>query len=354
MASTDLPSAAEPAALTATMRDAGVLDSGTVSDVTVISDRPMLVSRIIRLGLTYDGAAPDAPKTLILKTPLPAFAKTLWQGGRHEVTFYRELARVMPPRLVPGGFGGAWDEGAMTWHLLLEDLTDTHRMATQWPLPPTVPDAERIVRALARLHAAWWDDPRLGVSVGSFATPEQTAANVSEFAGHYARFADQLGDRLSAERRAIYERFLAATPQLLERYHSRRNLSIAHGDAHVWNFLVPKAAGSDDVRVFDFDHWRINVPAQDLAYMIALHLFPERRSVVERPLLDCYHETLVAHGVTGYDRAALDRDYRYAVLWHITKPVWQWAIEIPPLIWWAHLERIFRAIDDLGCRDLLD
>ena len=354
MTSTDLPPAAEPAALTATMREAGVLDSGAVSEVAVVSDRPMLVSRILRLGLTYAGNAPDAPKTLILKTPLPAFAKTLWRGGRHEVTFYRELARLMPPSLVPACFGGAWNEEALTWHLLLEDLTDTHQMATQWPLPPSVPRAEAIVRALARLHAAWWDDPRLGVSVGSFATPEQMTEHGKVFAGHYQRFADHMGDRLSAERRAIYDRFIAAMPRLLERYHARRHLSIAHGDAHVWNFLVPKDAGSDDVRVFDFDNWRINIPAQDLAYMIALHLFPERRAALERPLLDCYHETLVAHGATGYDRPALDRDYRHAVLWHITKPVWHWVIEIPPVIWWNHLERIFLAVDDLGCRDLLD
>jgi len=354
MTATDLPSAAEPAALTATMREAGVLASGAVSDVAVISDRPMLISRIIRLALTYQGEAPDAPRTLILKTPLPAFAKTLWQGGRHEVTFYRDLARVMPPRLVPGGYGGGWNKEALTWHLLLEDLTDTHQTAAQWPLPPTVPDAERIVRALARLHAAWWDDPRLGVSIGSLATPEETAKHSEVFAGHYQRFADQLGDRLSSDRRAIYDRFMAAAPRLLERYHAGRHLSIAHGDAHVWNFLVPKAIGSDDVRVFDFDQWRVNVPAQDLAYMIALHLYPDRRAQVERPLLDCYHETLVAHGVTGYDRAALDQDYRRAVLWHIAQPVWQWTIQIPPVIWWNHLERIFLAVDDLGCRDLLD
>ncbi|CCE02275.1 phosphotransferase [Bradyrhizobium sp. STM 3809] len=336
------------------MREAGVLVSGAVTNVSVISDRSMLVSRIIRLGLTYGGAAPDAPKTLILKLPLPAFAKTMWHDGRHEVTFYRELARMMPTRLVPGCYGGAFDEDETTWHLLLEDLTDTHQTATQWPLPPSVPHAEAIVRALARLHAAWWDDPRLGVTIGSLATPEDTTKHSGLFAGHYQRFADLLGDRLSAERRAVYDRFIAASPRLLQRYHARRNLSIAHGDAHVWNFLVPLAAGDNDVRAFDFDRWRINVPAHDLAYMIALHQYPERRAVIERPLLDCYHRTLVAHGVAGYDRAALDADYRFAVLWHITKPVWQWTVNIPPVIWWNHLERIFLAVDDLGCRELLD
>ncbi|MGJ4926448.1 phosphotransferase [Bradyrhizobium sp. HKCCYLS2038] len=354
MSSTDLPSVAEPAALTATMREAGVLASGVVSDIIVISDRPMLLSRIIRLGVSYSGAAPNAPETLILKTPMPAFAKTLWRGGRHEVDFYRGLARLMPAGLVPCSYGGAWDEAALTWHLLLEDLTDTHQTATPWPVPPALPHAEGIVRALARLHAAWWDDPRLGVSIGSFATADERAERSRIFAGRYERFADYMGDRLSADRRAVYELLMAATPRLAERYVSRRNLSILHGDAHVWNFLVPKVAGHDDVRAFDFDQWRIGVPANDLAYMLALQLYPDRRARIERPLLDIYHQTLVAAGVAGYDRAALDDDYRLAVLLHVAEPVSQWAIQLPPVIWWNNLERIFLAFDDLRCRALLD
>jgi aminoglycoside phosphotransferase (APT) family kinase protein len=351
---TALPPPAEPAQLTDALREAGVLDRGAVAEVTVLADRQVLVSRIIRLGLHYDRPAPDAPASLILKVPLPAFAKSILQSGRHEIGFYSGLATLMPPRLVPRYFGGAVDEDVPVWHLLLEDLTDSHRLATEWPLPPSLPQAEAIVRALARLHAAWWDDSRLGVSVGSFASREDTAEHGDVFAGHYRRFADQLGDRLSPQRRAIYDRFIVSMPRLLERYHERRNVSIAHGDAHVWNFLLPKDEGRDAVRVFDFDQWRINVPAQDLAYMIAMQLYPERRSVAERLLLDCYYQSLLEYGVTGYDRAALDRDYRLAVLWHISKPVWQWTVRIPPLIWWNNLERIFLAVDDLGGVELLD
>jgi hypothetical protein len=40
-------------------------------------------------------------------------------------------------------------------------------------------------------------------------------------------------------------------------------------------------------------------------------------------------------------------------MWQIMTPVWQAAYDIPPVIWWNHMERIFLAIDDLGCRELL-
>jgi hypothetical protein len=34
--------------------------------------------------------------------------------------------------------------------------------------------------------------------------------------------------------------------------------------------------------------------------------------------------------------------------------VLQAAYDIPPWIWWNNLERILLAVDDLGCRELLD
>ena len=173
------------------------------------------------------------------------------------------------------------------------------------------------------------------------------------FAGHFTRFADQLGDRLSAGRRDLYRRFIERS-RPFQRYHSRRHVTIAHGDAHIWNFLLPRESVVDTVRIFDFDQWRINIATRDLAYMMATQWYPDRRQALERPLLDCYHDTLIEHGVSGFDRDALDRDYRLSVLWHITKPVWQWSVNIPPVIWWNNLERVLLAVDDLGCREFLE
>jgi hypothetical protein len=68
----------------------------------------------------------------------------------------------------------------------------------------------------------------------------------------------------------------------------------------------------------------------------------------------CYHSALLESGVKGYDRTALTEDYRLAVLWQITTPIWQAMLNIPPLVWWNNLERIFLAVDDLNCQELLD
>src|SRR5262249_27236518 len=94
-------------------------------------------------------------------------------------------------------------------------------------------------------------------------------------------------------------RLIAEGPRLNARSHSHRNMTILHGDAHVWNLFLPRDPASDDVRLFDWDAWRVDVATDDLAYMMALHWFPDRRRRHERALLDRYHAELVAHGVTA-------------------------------------------------------
>jgi thiamine kinase-like enzyme len=159
--------------------------------------------------------------------------------------------------------------------------------------------------------------------------------------GFWANLSDRLGDRLSADRRWIYERFLA-TP-INPRLVTRKNLSIVHGDAHVWNVFLPNDDSANDLRLFDWSGWRPFLPAYDLAYMMAVHWYPERRRRFERPLLDHYHATLLASGVKGYDRAALDYDYRLAVLIHLITPLF---LPTSPARSLVEDQRIMYAIDD--------
>jgi len=239
------------------------------------------------------------------------------------------------------------------WHLLLEDLTDSHFIATEWPLPPTLEQCESIIRAQARFHAAWWDNPLLGASVGSWRDADALDRELRSFAEKFARFTDRFGEIMPPERRDLYQRLLDQAPRLLARYHSRRNLTIIHGDAHTWNFFLPRRGEDANVRLIDWESWSIDTATDDLAYMMAMLWYPDRRRRMERPLLDLYHAELLAHGVSGYDRQALDDDYRLSALWLITRPVMQAANNIVPRVWWNNLERIMLAVDDLGCRDLL-
>jgi hypothetical protein len=344
-----LPAAADAAHLTKALRKVGALGGGSVRHVALEKSFATVLSHIFQLRLTYDGAAVEAPASLILKAGLPSRAGGPWIGGRHEVAFYTEVAAAMHPGYVPRCFSAHWSPDTGAWDLLFEDLSESHFVATQWPVPPTFAQCESIIRARARFHAAWWDDARLGVTVGTW----QDAGEGEQLVAKYASFADYLGDRLSAERRELYGQLFDAAPRLTARYRSRRDMTIIQGDSHVWNCFLPKAGSTDDARLFDWDAWRINVGSNDLAYMMAVHWYPDLRHRFERHLLDCYHDELMARGVRDYDRRALQEDYRLSVLWQATTPIWQHAAGIPPLIWWNNLERIHLAVSDLGCRDLI-
>ena len=338
--------------LTLVLRRCGALGDGRVSDVTVESARSTVLSRITRLRVSYEGAAPAAPTSLIVKTGLPERWGAGWNGGRQEVAFYRQIAAAMSAGLVPRCFEGEWDGATNDWRLILEDLSESHFIATAWPLPPSLEACGDIVRTWARFHGAWWDDPRLGASIGAWADAAAIEAYLRRLAEKFAEFADRLGDRLPRERRDLYEALLGRAPRLLVRTDDRRDVTIVHGDAHWWNCFLPRAGGAG-VRLFDWDNWRLGVATDDLAYMMAVHWYPDRRSRSERGLLDVYHAALQAYGPPGYSRSQLDDDYRLSVRWQITTPLWQAGANIPPVIWWNNLERVLLAVDDLGCRDLL-
>jgi len=348
-----LPKAANAEQITEALRRSGVLGDGRVAEVVVEKSFPTVLSYLFRLRLTYEGAADRAPPSLILKAGLPERPGGPWMGGRHEVAFYAEVASATPVGLVPCCFDANWNQVTGAWHLLLEDLTESHLVATSWPLPPTIEQSESIIRTRARFQAAWWDHPRLGKTIGTWQDASAAEQSRQRVAEQYGRFADDLGDRLSPGRRELYARLLEQVPRLTARYHSHRHMTIVQGDAHVWNCFLPRTGGVDDARLFDWDAWRIDVGTDDLAYMMALHWYPDLRQRSEQHLLDCYHDELMARGIRDYDRRALQDDYRLSVLHQILTPVWHHAVGIPPVIWWNNLERIHLAVDDLGCRELL-
>jgi hypothetical protein len=349
-----LPRATKAEHLTGVLHQSGALPHhGRVCNVEAKSSLAKLRSLTLRLHLTYEGPAGNAPSSVILKTGhLDSAGRSLY-ANLHEIAFYRDIAPTLPERLVPRCFETVEATDTSAWHLLLEDLTDSHFVATEWPLPPTMVQCESIVQTQARVHATWWDDPRLGVSVGRWRDADTMDHHLRSFADQFARFTDRFGEIIPPERRDLYERFIDQAPRLLARYYVRRNLTIIHGDAHPWNFFLPRHGEGGDVRLLDWEDWSINAAAEDLAYMMAMLWYPDRRRRMERPLLDLYHMTLQRHGVSGYDRQALDDDYRLSVLWLIARPVVQAARNIPPRVWWNNLERILLAVDDLGCRDLL-
>ncbi len=120
---------------------------------------------------------------------------------------------------------------------------------------------------------------------------------------------------------------------------------------HFWNVLYPNSPEEDNLRIIDWNMWDTGSPTDDLAYLMGLHWYPERRTLFEKRLLECYHSQLVECGINSYSWHELWHNYRLSILRHLLTPVWQWWRGIHPGIWWSHLERGMLAFDDLNCAE---
>ena len=346
------PEHLSPDDLTERLRATGVLPAGRVTAIHPGERPSTVVSTVVRLRVDYSADAPaEAPTRLILKAHRSGLDPGLRGIGEREVFFYRQAAPVMPRGLLARCFDAEYSDGR--FHLLLEDLSDTHMMLTQWPIPPSDDATARIVDAWATLHAFWWRHPRLGRDIGTFLDDAAIAKTATDVRERYARFADALGDRLWPRARRIYERVLSMYERLYTPARIYSSYTLIHGDAHVWNLLYPRDGLGSGIRLIDWDSWRIGRAASDLACMMALHWYPERRARLEAPLLERYHATLCARGVSGYGVDRLREDYRLLVIAHLTTPVWQQSYGLHAAIWWPHLNRIVAAFDDLDCGALL-
>jgi thiamine kinase-like enzyme len=353
MPTESLPRAADAKRITEALRQNGAITSARVCSVAATSSLKKLRSHTFRLRLEYEGAGAGAPNTIVLKIGHIDCAGRSPYSNHKEITFYRKVAPASPAGLAPRCFEAVDATDSTAWHLLLEDLTDSHFIATEWPLPPTLAQCEIFVQALARFHGAWWNNPHLGADVGAWASTEAFDRSLQIFAEKFALFSERFSEVFPPERRTLYERLLDQAPHLLGRYLSHHNLTIIHGDAHSWNFFLPMQDTNETVRLVDWEDWSIASATDDLAYMMAMLWYPDRRRRLEKLLLDGYYAELLAQGVVGYDREMLTDDYRLSALWLIMRPVWQAMNNIAPRVWRNNLERIMLAVDDLGCRDLL-
>ena len=327
--------------LTSVLRASGVLARGEVAAVRTQAVQ-VNTATAARLAIDYSEAAPSsAPRSLFFKL-----------GRRRiEVEFYNRVASAMAESPAARCYEAVFSPASERSHLLFDDLSATHSVP-EGDLPPKLADTERLVDVLAAFHAHWWQHPRLRADIAEIAEDVPGYVFVVARDG-FAGFADLLADRLSTKRRQIYERIFAAWPAAhTARLAAGQPVTLVHGDTHYWNFLQPRDPSAERVRIIDWAVWHIGVGPADLAYLIALFWFPERRTRMEQPLVRRYHNRLLEQGVAHYEWEQCWLDYRASLLYHLLWPIF-WHRYLPSEIWWNALEKGMLAFEDLGCEELL-
>lgn len=295
----------------------GVLGT-TVESVTAenLGEGVGVMSEVTRLTPTYpDGA--DGPASLILKTASPAEQNretaTTYGFYRREVRFYQELAADLPVD-VPRCRFAAMDDSSVPFAILLDEVTGAR--AVDQLAGGSLTDAEKVVDAIAALHARWWDAPDLDQL--DWLPP----VNNDLYKG-YAEVMPQLvpvlqakyGDRIEPEGFAALDRMGTAYPAYLDHWVESGPLTFCHYDLRLDNILFDPPGGG--VCLLD---WQLAVRHRgtfDLAYYLGQNVPPAFRREHQEALLRRYHDAITGHGVTGYGYDRCWDDYRRAMLMHL-------------------------------------
>ena len=343
--------------LTKILYNKGALEQGDVASVEVLTQASNrgIVSNIGTLKVIYsENASGLLPTQLFLKMSKPDLHQEFLGLGRKEVSFYNAMADTSDEFPIPRCYDAQYDAETGHSHILMDDLSETHFQRPP-PIPPSNRHCEMIVESLARLHAMWWDSPRLGDEIGEPFDEKISLETRRRLENTLPDFIDYLGDALLPVQRRAYEQIMESTllDRREKRYKEMSGITLVHGDTHTGNFMLPSDIGHGKVILIDWHLCRINVAASDLAFLIAIHWSSQRRAVLEESLLKHYYDQLVTHGVNDYTWDDLWRDYRESVAITTLIPIGQFRRKMPTGIIWFGLQDSMAAFQDLGCGELL-
>jgi hypothetical protein len=341
--------------LTGVLAAAGALTVGAVAAFDADAGGGNWSANAI-LHLRYsDDAQGERPPRLFLKMVNTDLDGESFDAS--EVTYYtRDYVGVAGAPLVRC-YDAAYSAELQRYHLLLDDLSPTHVVASSKPI--TLEYGLALAEGLAALHAHWWGAGRLAEADA----PIHDAAFIGRFvaiaepgAGHIlAEFSGQLEPHWPGLMRALY----AKHPQaLLARAADANGFTLIHGDVNENNVLRPRV-GERPIYIIDrqpFD-WSLTtwLGVYDLAYALIIDWDTAARRAWEMPVLRRYHDELRQRGVTGYSWDQLYDDYRLMAAMGVyiateycrggVTPRWR---RFGP----AMLRRVLTACDDLHCADL--
>ncbi len=342
--------------LTAVLFNSGALTMGSVAAFDVDSGGGNW-STSGSLNLRYaDGSQGALPRRLFLKM-VDAFASSSDEFfGASEVTYYtRDYVGVEAAPLIRC-YSAAFSAELQRYHLLLDDLSETHVEAAE--KAPTLEYGLALAEGLAVMHARWWGARGLAEA----GAPIHSAEHIRRFVEIAEPGAGHIINRFSAELKPHWPDMMVALyakhPQaIIDRTQDDNGFTLIHGDAGHNNILVP---GDGDRPIYIIDRqpfdWSLTtwLGVYDLAYAIVLDWKVETRRRLEMVILRHYHSWLIRNGVDNYPWERLFDDYRLSVAMgvYIATEYCRGGINRRISHWLPMLQNALTACDDLNCSEL--
>ena len=314
--STRIPQSAEEITaqwFTEALRSTGAIGKAVVKSFRMkpIGVEQGFTGSLFRFTLDYIDREQTDPASLIAKfaPPDPEQREALKESNIREVHFYRELVagHSLP---TADCFYSDMDLETGASILLLQDLTGMRTV--EFLDGCTVQDAERTVRALAQIHAIWWDHPELETlpwlsSLEELPYQEWWAQypQAIQFLLPDYRIPDtffEVGQRFSANMSAIMDRLEGAP------------FTLIHRDIHVDNILFGDDSSAQPVLLVDWQAAGRGLGISDVAYFLISSVPIQHRRQAEVTLVHTYHDFLVESGIQNYGFGQCWSDYVFSAV----------------------------------------
>lgn len=189
----------------------------------------------------------------------------------------------------------------------------------------TLAEAQAVLGALARLHGAFWQSPRLGAAwLPAWNDPGIGALVRGAYAQVWPACRQHFAAALPDDVAAFGDGLEARLPTLVEEL-AAAPVTLLHGDCRLDNVLFRDEEPDGHVGPTPvFIDWRLVAsgrPALDVAYFLTQSGDPAQLAAHEDDLLGGYHAALTDAGADGYGFDDLAADYRRAVAQCFVYPV---------------------------------
>jgi hypothetical protein len=219
---------------------------------------------------------------------------SLFGLGRSEVAFYRSAREGLPVRAPLVYFAAAAPRGAR-FALLLEDLAASGCRFADVTSPSDPERASAVMRALARLHARFWESPRLHGDLARLrrSSPGDPVFRVGRTLCDLSvrpalrRFGELVPEELQRAAGFVAERRL-----MLESLWARPPLTLIHGDAHLGNLFFD----GPEVGFLDWQVVQRGQGLRDVTYFLTNSLATETRRAHGEELIRVYLAALAEAG----------------------------------------------------------
>ncbi len=279
-------------------------------EAEVISAGVGFVGIVVRAKLSHASGGDGAPAELIVKLPSPDPGSRMIGVAfglfEREVRFYQDIAGECGIE-TPGCLFAEFDPATGSSVIVLEALNEG-RFGDQ-VAGASGEDAEAAIDAIAKMHAGWWESPKLGSHAwitSGIENIKQPIALMYEAAWRPAM--ERLGHLFPAYLREAAPALGRRAITALDSFQGREE-TLCHGDFRQDNLFYP-AGRAGKVVACDWQSPGRAPAFADIAYFIGGSLDTPTRRATEQDLLRRYHEGLRAGGVSTYSFEQLLEDYR--------------------------------------------